>query len=265
VFVTCGDDGAISKWRKQKVDWKVSSESKPFSADFHPNGIVVVVGTADGHVLVLNSETGSNVKTIFVGKFRIAKLAFDPIGDSLAIVAETGILFVYSATNGGKNYRKSGRVNCRSKNMLTHVDWSLDSQFIQVCSSSSDFAFVDVQRRKTIDERLVNKVVWNKQTCPIGDSVFGTLRNIHFTKNSDFVTSLNVSKNMNMLVTGNGRGSLKVFEFPTSSIDSPFFETRVVRAAISEVKIYFEDSYVLLVGEENETVFRFKICIEPTI
>ena len=264
VFLTCGDDGSISKWRKQKVDWKVSSESKPFSADFHPNETVVVVGTADGHVLVLNSELGSIVKSIFVGNFRISKLAFNPIGDLLAMASETGILFVYNATNSGKHYRKSGRINCHSKYMLTHVDWSLDSQFIQVCNGHSDFAIVDVQRRKTI-ESFVSKVVWNNQTCPIGDSVFGALKNFHFLKTFDSVTSLNVSKNMDMLVTGNGRGSLKLFEFPCFSINSSFFETRIFRSPISEVKFYFEDSYVLVVGEENEIVFRFKICKETTL
>ena len=115
VFLTCGDEGVVAKWRKEKVDWKLTVGSKPCSADFHPSGVSAVVGTVDGHFLSVNGVTGFNLKTVFVGDFALTAVRFNPSGNLVAVAAETGIIFLYSVTDSGKGFRKCGRINCSTR------------------------------------------------------------------------------------------------------------------------------------------------------
>ena len=135
--MTCCDDGVVARWRKQKVDWKLKLGSKPCSADFHPDGSFVVVGSVDGHLISVNGETGLNRKTVFVGDSAITSVRFNPIGELLAVAAGTGIMFIYHISKSGKSFRKSARITCFTTQILNCIDWSHDGRFIQLKSQYS--------------------------------------------------------------------------------------------------------------------------------
>ena len=73
------------------------------------------------------------------------------------------------------------------------------------------------------------------------------------------MTSLHVSKNRESIVSGNLRGVLKLFEFPCSSQTTNFFEAKVSKTPISQVRFLLDDSFLIVVGAESGAILRFKI------
>ena len=72
----------VAKWRKQKVLWKVSLQTEAVSAAYHPSTATVGVGTLDGHVVVLNAETGAHVTTVRVCGAAVNALAYNKVSYS---------------------------------------------------------------------------------------------------------------------------------------------------------------------------------------
>lgn len=95
-FVTAGYDRFIVKWKKQKVAWKVPTESELISAAYHPSANTVVAGSLDGNVIVLNSENGAHVTTIRVCTVPLNEVKFSTSGDYLACAAHKGDVHIFS-------------------------------------------------------------------------------------------------------------------------------------------------------------------------
>ena len=94
-FVTAGFDKVVAKWRKQKVLWKVTTQSELISAAYHPSANTVVAGSLDGYVVVLNGETGVHVTTVRVCAAPLNDLKFNRTGSQFACAAQTGIVHIY--------------------------------------------------------------------------------------------------------------------------------------------------------------------------
>ena len=91
-FVTAGFDKVVAKWRKQKVLWKVTTQSELISAAYHPSANTVVAGSLDGYVVVLNGETGVHVTTVRVCAAPLNDLKFNRTGSQFACAAQTGLV-----------------------------------------------------------------------------------------------------------------------------------------------------------------------------
>ena len=90
-FITAGFDKIVAKWRKQKILWKVNTQSELISAAYHPTASVVVAGSIDGHFVALNAETGVHVCTVRVGSAPLNAMKFNQSGSQLAC-ATNGII-----------------------------------------------------------------------------------------------------------------------------------------------------------------------------
>lgn len=95
-FVTAGYDRLVVKWKKQKVVWKVPTESELISAAYHPSANTVVAGSLDGNVIVLNSENGNHVTTIRACTVPLNEVKFSSSGDYLACAAHKGDVHIFS-------------------------------------------------------------------------------------------------------------------------------------------------------------------------
>lgn len=94
-FVTAGYDKIVAKWRKQKVLWKVTTQSELISVAYHPSASVAAAASLDGHVVVLNAETGVHVTTLRVCSAPLNELKFNRSGTFFACAAHSGIIHIY--------------------------------------------------------------------------------------------------------------------------------------------------------------------------
>ena len=66
-FVTAGTDRHVVKWRRTKLIWRLGVVvGECLAVGYHPQGGVLAVGTADGHLVIVNEESGAHVTTIRV-------------------------------------------------------------------------------------------------------------------------------------------------------------------------------------------------------
>lgn len=66
LFATAGHDKNIALWRKNKFLWVTQVGYECISLSFHPFGIVLAAGSTEGHLVILNAETGTVVTTVRV-------------------------------------------------------------------------------------------------------------------------------------------------------------------------------------------------------
>ena len=94
-FISAGYDKVVAKWRKQKILWKVSTQSELISAAYHPSSNTVVAGTLDGFAVVLNAESGVHVSTVRICSAPLNELKFNRTGSMFACGTQTGVIHIY--------------------------------------------------------------------------------------------------------------------------------------------------------------------------
>ncbi len=146
-FVTAGADKTIVKWRKQKVAWIMGINGVGLTASFHPSGIVAAVGTDDGHLVVLDGETGSHEVTIRACNVPLTSVSYSPDGDTLALAAESGSVYLYDVLEDGRSYKKRAKMAGKG-DTLRHLDWSRDSTHIQTINTTHDLSYWNVRTAK---------------------------------------------------------------------------------------------------------------------
>ena len=94
-FISAGYDKVVAKWRKQKILWKVSTQSELISAAYHPSANTVIAGSLDGFAVVLNAETGHHITTVRICAAPLNALKFNRPGSHLACATQTGVVHIY--------------------------------------------------------------------------------------------------------------------------------------------------------------------------
>ena len=258
-FVTAGFDKVVAKWRKQKVIWKVTVQTECVCIAYHPSGLTVAVGTLDGHLIILNAETGSHVTTARVCGAPVNALEFNKEGDCLALASHNGTVYTYkTSARDGFALKRSSRIATGVS--LLHLDWSEDSYHIQTVSLDFNLYFVDLRSSKV--ERnvvVVRDQTWLDQTCTLGYAAAGTWNNINYKNDPSTTTALNVGNHRTRLAAGDIHGYLRLFQYPCTSPRAEYHEVKPCSSAITGIRFLFEDMYLLSVGGTNATLIRWKI------
>lgn len=93
---------------------------------------------------------------------------------------------------------------------LLHLDWSLDSRYIQVNSQAYELLFVDLETKQGVTASVVKDVNWRTQTCKLGFPVQGIWPGADYTE----VNSVARSHNGKILATTEDSGLVKLFRYP---------------------------------------------------
>ncbi|CAB1347638.1 unnamed protein product [Coregonus sp. 'balchen'] len=125
-FVTCGQD----------------KQDPGRSAGFHPSGAVLAVGTMTGRWLVLDTDTGDLVYMHTDGNEIISNVKYSPDGNFLAVGSHDNFVYIYAVTENGKKYSRVGKCTGHSS-FVTHLDWSVDSQYIVTNSGDYEILFCE--------------------------------------------------------------------------------------------------------------------------
>lgn len=274
-FVSAGYDKVVAKWRKQKVVWKVTTQTECVSASYHPSASWVAVGTLDGHVVVLNAETGGHVATTKVCGAPINDLEFNREGDLLAVASQNGTVYTFRSagkgngnngkegSNGGQglaSLRRHHRIACGVS--LMHLDWSEDSAYLQAVTVNFDLVHID-HRSGRVERRpaaaACRDETWADQTCTLGYAVAGTWNNINYKNDPSTTTAVHVGNHRTRLAAGDVHGYLRLFQYPCTSPRAEYLEQKPISSAITSVRFLFEDMYLLSVGGAEATLIRWKI------
>lgn len=78
LFATAGHDKNIALWRRNKLIWTTQIQYECVSLSFHPFGFALAAGSTEGHLVVLNAESGAPVATIRVCGSPLSCVSYNP-------------------------------------------------------------------------------------------------------------------------------------------------------------------------------------------
>uniref|UniRef100_A0A8C6MJW4 EMAP like 1 n=1 Tax=Nothobranchius furzeri TaxID=105023 RepID=A0A8C6MJW4_NOTFU len=253
-FLTCGYDRQVCLWdsNTHQLIWTKSLEDTAQSAGFHPSGAVVAVGTQTGRWLVLDTDSKDLVTVHTDGNEQLSVMSYGPDGSFLAIGSHDNYIYVYAVAENGRKYSRVGKCSGHSS-FITHVDWSVDSQYL--VSNSGDYEilyWIPSVCKQVVSVETTRDIDWATYTCTLGFHVFGL-----WPDGSDG-TDVNAacrSSDRNLLATGDDFGKVHLFSYPCA----PSHVYSGHSSHVTNVSFLFDDSFLVSTGGKDMSVMQWRV------
>ncbi|TTC14938.1 Echinoderm microtubule-associated protein-like 6 [Bagarius yarrelli] len=173
-----------------------------------PDGIHLALGMKDGSFTVLRVRDMTEVVHIKDRKEAIHEVKYSPDGAHLAVGSNDNSVDIYGVV---QRYKKVGEC-LGSTSFITHMDWSIDSKYLQTNNGSGRRLFYRMPTGKEVTNREELKLVqWSSWTCVLGPEVNGI-----WPKYSDIndINSVDANFSSQILVTADDYGLVKLLRYP---------------------------------------------------
>lgn len=257
-FLTCGHDKHVTLWDAvgHQPIWSKIIEDPAQSAGFHPSGCVVAIGTQTGRWLVLDTETKDLVTVHTDGNEQLSVMRYSPEGNYLAIGSHDNYIYIYTVSENSRKYSRVGKCSGHSS-FITHLDWSLDSQYL--ISNSGDYEILywtPSACKQVVSVENVRDVQWASYTCTLGFHVFGV-----WPEGSDG-TDINAvcrSNDKKLLSTGDDFGKVHLFASPCSQARAPGCMYVGHSSHVTSVSFLHNDSQLVSTGGKDMSIMQWKV------
>ncbi|XP_054286696.1 echinoderm microtubule-associated protein-like CG42247 isoform X2 [Macrosteles quadrilineatus] len=257
LFATAGHDKNIALWRKHKPVWTSQVAFECVSLSFHPFGVALAAGSTEGHLVVLNAETGAVVATVRVCGSPLSCLGYNPAGDMVAIGSQNGSVYLFRVSRDGYSYKKSNKI--RGSQPLTQLDWSTDGNFLQTVTADYDLTFWDLKNLSVEKSAVAMKdVKWHTHNATVGFLVAGIWNNRYYPMTS-MVTTVNRSAAHDLLVAGDAEGYIRLFRYPCLSPKAEYNEEKVYSLVVAAAKFLFNDRNIVTVGGTDASLMLWEL------
>lgn len=248
-FFTAGQDSFVCKWStdERKMLWKVHIEFPSSSVAIDPTGQVLSVGTTQGRLIVLSTDSGEHLSSIQVSRDYLESLSYSPDGSRLAATCHNASVYVFDVLDDAVIYRrraKKGILEGHSEGVI-NVDWSMSNKFIQTESRDYELAFWDTDQMTSVAPEATVETEWATHRCTLGARVVGAWSHLEPNVN---ISCANTSNDKKMLVTGNSDGTLRLYKYPCSSKNAKFDERRPYSEPIKAIEFSSNDLQVFTIG-----------------
>ncbi|KAM9786581.1 echinoderm microtubule-associated protein-like 1 isoform X9 [Syngnathus typhle] len=257
-FLTCGYDRQVCMWdsSSHQLVWSKNMEDTAQSADFHPSGSVVAIGTQIGRWLVLDTDSKDLVTVHTDGNEQLSVMSFGPDGNFLAIGSHDSYIYIYAVAENGRKYSRVGKCSGHSS-FITHLDWSVDSQYL--VSNSGDYEilyWIPSVCKQVVSMETIRDIEWATHTCTLGFQVFGM-----WSDGSDG-TDINAGSRSNdksLLATGDDFGKVHLFSFPCSQFRAPSHVYGGHSSHVTNVTFLYNDNCLVSTGGKDMSVMQWRI------
>ena len=257
-FVTGGADKLVAMWRRTKLIWKLMVQTEPASICFHPKGNVVAVGTTDGHMVIISTDSGVHVTTIRVCGATLSAIKYSPEGDVLAAASSNGSIYLYKVSRDGNAYKKLGKMS--DGQQLSQLDWDMNGEFLQTSSKDFNLQFWNATSYKVEKvPSMLREKEWVDSTCLVGWAVAGVWANHHYPTTSPTITCAHACPRAGLLVAGDTEGCVRLFSHPCTSAKAEFHQARVVSGPVLGARLLPDAAHLLAVGGAEGGVFKFRL------
>ncbi|XP_042868750.1 echinoderm microtubule-associated protein-like CG42247 [Penaeus japonicus] len=252
---TAGYDKHIVKWRENQLEWRIQAQSECVSVAVHPMGTVISAGTIDGHLVVLNNNTGLHVATVRVCGSPLSCLAYNPGGDILAVGSQNGSLYLYKSSKDGFVYNRFGRMG--GSQPLSSIDWSTSGRYLQSVTSDYDITFWNMRELSKVKNALdVRNETWVTQTSPLGYMVHGVWGG---GKDAHIQVTVDRGPRGDVLAAGDTDGFIRLYRYPVLSLRAGYHEYKVYTSYVSGVRFSHTDNYLYTIGGTDAALMRWRL------
>nr|XP_023030237.1 echinoderm microtubule-associated protein-like CG42247 [Leptinotarsa decemlineata] len=260
IFATAGHDKNIALWRKNKLIWVTQVSFECISLSFHPFGVALAVGSTEGHLIIINSETGVVVNTIRVCGSPLNCVGFNPSGELIAIASQNGSIYLFRVSRDGYSYKKSNKI--RGSQGLMQMDWSSDSNFLQTVTADYDLSFWDVKSLSPEKSPIAMKdVKWYTHNSTVGFMVAGIWNN-RFYPMVSIISTASRSAAHDLLISGDTDGYLRLFRYPCLNPKAEYNEEKVYSGTVACARFLFNDRNVVTVGGTDASLMLWQLVEE---
>ncbi|CAB1348649.1 unnamed protein product [Coregonus sp. 'balchen'] len=257
-FVTCGQDKLVHLWdtNSHQPLWSKTIEDPGRSAGFHPSGAVLAVGTMTGRWLVLDTDTRDLVFMHTDGNEIISNVKYSPDGNFLAIGSHDNFVYIYAVTENGKKYSRVGKCTGHSS-FVTHLDWSVDSQYIVTNSGDYEILFWESSSGKHVTSMdLVRNVEWATSTCVLGFSVFGVWPD---GADGTDINAVCRSHDSSLLASADDFGKVHLFSNPCFQPRAPSHTYSGHSSHVTNVAFLHDDSHLISTGGKDTSILQWVV------
>uniref|UniRef100_A0A8C7IF57 EMAP like 2 n=1 Tax=Oncorhynchus kisutch TaxID=8019 RepID=A0A8C7IF57_ONCKI len=250
-FVTCGQDKQVHLWdtNSHQPLWSKTTEDPGRSAGFHPSGAVLAVGTMTGRIVQCSYPPPPTITT------NLTLLLSD--GNFLAVGSHDNFVYIYAVTENGKKYSRVGKCTGHSS-FVTHLDWSVDSQYIVTNSGDYEILFWEASSGKHVTSMdLVRNVEWATSTCVLGFSVFGVWPD---GADGTDINAVCRSHDSSLLASADDFGKVHLFSNPCSQPRAPSHTYSGHSSHVTNVAFLHDDSHLISTGGKDTSILQWVVA-----
>ncbi|XP_063993575.1 echinoderm microtubule-associated protein-like 2 isoform X4 [Diachasmimorpha longicaudata] len=263
-FATSGHDRLLQMWDSlsHSVVWSKDIGEQAQSVCFSPNGGVMVVGCVSGKWLVIDSESREFYTQHTDGSEALQVVRFSPDGTLLALGSRDNHIYIYQVSEDARKYSRVGR--CMPKRMrrirghssfITHLDWSVDGQYLR--SNSGDYELLYWNAgvcRQIPQSSTLRDVDWETHTCVISFETIGI-----WPEGADGTDVNNCARSGDgkLLATGDDFGKVKLFSHPACQPKSLSHAYGGHSSHVTNVSFLQDDTRLVSAGGADTSVLQW--------
>ncbi|PWA28193.1 hypothetical protein CCH79_00020518, partial [Gambusia affinis] len=257
VAVTGSDDRSVRLWSlpDHTLLARCNMEESVRSVSFNNDGSQLALGMRDGSFTVLRVRDMTEVVHIKDRKEVIHELKFSPDSAFLAVGSNDGLVDIYAVA---QRFKKVGECS-RSTSFITHLDWSVDSRFLQTNDGAGERLFYRMPAGKLVPKEEAKGIHWMTWTGTIGPEVNGIWPKYSNVTN---MNSVHANYSSAVLVTGDDLGLIKLFRFPCLKKGAKFKKYIGHSAHVTNVRWSNDLQWVISTGGADHAVFQWRFLPE---
>ncbi|KAL8169064.1 UNVERIFIED_CONTAM: Echinoderm microtubule-associated protein-like 5 [Gekko kuhli] len=256
--MTGSDDRSVRIWSliDHALIARCNMEEPIRCAAVSTDGIHLALGMKDGSFTVLRVRDMTEVVHIKDRKEAIHELKYSPDGNFLAVGSNDSSVDIYGVV---QRYKKVGEC-AGSTSFITHMDWSLDSKYLQTNDGSGKRLFYRMPGGKEVaNKEELKGIQWASWTSISGLEVNGI-----WPKYSDIndINSVDANFMGQVLVTADDYGIVKLFRYPCLRKGAKFKKYLGHSAHVTNVRWSHDYQWVISIGGADHSVFQWKFVPE---
>ncbi|KAK1947175.1 Echinoderm microtubule-associated protein-like 6 [Phytophthora citrophthora] len=185
----------------------------------------------------------------FDAKRWVSDVKFSPDNRTLAVASHDSKIYLYNVLKG---FSRTHVFNKHSS-YITHMDFSLDGNYLQSTSGGYELLFTEVKTGKHItNASSFRDELWHTMTSTLGWSVQGIWE---AESDGTDVNAVDRSNNGKFLASGDDFGKVKIFQYPCALEKASFLELRGHASHVTKIRWSIGDNYIVSVGGNDRCAF----------
>ncbi|EEY63980.1 microtubule-associated protein, putative [Phytophthora infestans T30-4] len=195
-----------------------------------------------GFVVYSATDLSCAKEPCFDAKRWVSDVKFSPDNRTLSVASHDSKIYLYNVLKG---FSRTHVFNKHSS-YITHMDFSLDGNYLQSTSGGYELLFTEVKTGKHVTNATTFRdEIWHTMTSTLGWSVQGIWE---AESDGTDVNAVDRSNNGKLLATGDDFGKVKVFQYPCALEKSSSLELRGHASHVTGVRWSSGDRYIVSVG-----------------
>lgn len=257
-FISAGHDRMIHLWDilTHSVVWSNDVGEQAQSACFSPDGEVIVIGTVTGKWVVLDATTREVFGVHQDGGEPVHVAKFSPDGSLLALGSRDNAIYTYQVKDNYRKFSRLGRCMGHSS-IVTHLDWSIDSQFIQSNSAENELMYWSAAVCRAVrDIDILRDIEWATSDCVVSWTSLGIWGE---TLESPDVVTASGSRNKELLASGDNSGRIRLYSYPVTQPKSLCHTYTGHSSQVTKVTWMADSTRLLSVGGKDTAILQWSL------